>query len=299
MNISTSQIIEKYDKLSDTLSQLKDVNISAEESRLLAQDILQSMNKAIEVFKNTSENDINDQDLDLLTKSVLRTTDDLAKFVLRNIEPGSGHVLETPAIRLNVDLDSAEKLINTSVEMGDGQAFRLPQLENLFLNWTSRQPIGRIVKRVLQRSFRHDDNANVYDVLSMSFTDGELNDLEVNGTEEDIVIIFASDSQASETPVVVEGVYLEFGDVTYFGMEVNITHSFHAVIINLESPDAVYGITEAYIFDDVVEYSSNYSGCQFSVDVQFDGGNSSIFIPENYILKAGGYYLTFTVPQSK
>ncbi|XP_070560919.1 polycystin-1-like protein 3 isoform X2 [Ptychodera flava] len=286
-------------RMNISTSELKDLNISAEETGLLAQDILQSMNKAIEVFKNTSEHDINDQDMDLLTKSVLRTTDDLAKFVLCNIEAGSGHVLETSAIRLNVDFDSAEKLTNTSVEMGDGHTFRLPEMQNLFLNWTSRQPIGRIVKRLLRRSFRHDDNANVYDVLSMSFTDGELNDLEVNGTEEDISITFAGDYQAFETPVVVEGVYLEYDDVTYFGMDVNITHLFHAVIINLESPHAVYGITEAYIFNDMVEYSSNYSGYQFSVDAQFDGGNSSIFIPENYIFKAERYYLTFTVPQKQ
>ncbi|XP_070560181.1 uncharacterized protein [Ptychodera flava] len=146
-NISTSEIIEKFDELSYTISQLENVNMSAEESKTLAQDILESMHEGIAVYvKSTAENEINDQDKELLTKSVLNTTDNLAKFVLFSIEPGSGPVeLKTPSIGLNLETDSVEKLTNTSVWMGDGHGFRLPWAEQLFSNWTVERPINRIV----------------------------------------------------------------------------------------------------------------------------------------------------------
>ncbi|XP_070560187.1 polycystin-1-like protein 3 [Ptychodera flava] len=301
INISVSKIVDKFAEVSDALSELINVNISAEESRVLAQDILQSMNKAIEVLRKiTAENDQNDGDMDLLMKAVLKTTDNLAKFVLRNTEPGSGPVvLETPSIRLNLESDSVQKLTSTSIDMGDGHGLIIPPVDKLLYNWTQQQPIGRIAKRLVRRSFPRGDKTNEYDILSMSLTDAELNEIEVNGTKEDIAIIFASDSPAPETLILAEGVYLAFDDVTHFRFQVNITHLFHAVFINLESSQAISGNTTAYIFDHMAEYTSNYTGYQFSVDLQFDGGISNIFIPEHYIFVTGGYYLTFTLPSKQ
>ncbi|XP_070560920.1 polycystin-1-like protein 2 [Ptychodera flava] len=300
-NVSVSQIVDKFIRTFDATKELINVNVSAEESKILAQDILQSMDEAIEVISNMpAENGQNNGDVDLLTKSLLKTTDDLATFVLRNTEPGSGPVvLETPSILLNLDSDSIQELTNTSIDMGDGHGFSIPPVDTLFSNWTSQQPIGRIIKRLVRRSFPHGDKANEYDILSMSLTDAELNEIKVNGTKEDIAIIFACDSQAQETLVLLEGVYLKLDDVTHFRFQVNITHLFHAVIIHLESSHPMSGNATAYIFDDVVEYSSNYSGYRFSVDVQFGDGDSSIFIPEHVVFVTGGYYLTFTLPSKQ
>ncbi|XP_070547229.1 polycystin-1-like protein 3 [Ptychodera flava] len=76
-----------------------------------------------------------------------------------------------------------------------------------------------------------------------------------------------------------------------------ITRLYHAVLIDIEISDAIYGNTTAYIFDDIVEYSSEYQGYLFSIDVTFEGKHSHLFIPEYTILKTGEYYLTFTVPK--
>ncbi|XP_070550963.1 polycystin-1-like protein 3 [Ptychodera flava] len=72
---------------------------------------------------------------------------------------------------------------------------------------------------------------------------------------------------------------------------------FHAVIIHFNVSKVIYGNTTAYIFNEVVEYSTNYRGYLFGFDVQFSGEHTSIFIPEHDIVEAGGYYLTFAIPQ--
>ncbi|XP_070547390.1 polycystin-1-like protein 3 [Ptychodera flava] len=97
----------------------------------------------------------------------------------------------------------------------------------------------------------------------------------------------------------IEGVYLEEDDVTYFGSRFNMSWLFHAVIIELNSPDPLYGNTMVYILYDLGENSTEYHAYSFSLDVRFQGVHSSIFIPEHYFLMTGGYQLTFTVPQKQ
>ncbi|XP_070547456.1 hyalin-like [Ptychodera flava] len=238
-NVSMSKIIEELGALSDAISELTNLNVSVNESMTMAQDILELMDSGIATLKNTSavaaQGDLNNN---LLVGAVLNATDNLAKFVLRCIEPGSGPVVfDTPSIRLNLESDSVEKLANLSVMMGDGNGFRLPPAETLFADWTSYGTVNRIVKRLSRKSFQLGSMAYTNDVLSLSFTDREDNELilKVKDTKEDIGISFDGDPPKSHTDLMFEGVYHEDEDVTCFGLKFHISWLFHAVILQLES----------------------------------------------------------------
>ncbi|XP_070551647.1 polycystin-1-like protein 2 [Ptychodera flava] len=298
-NSSTHNIINKIDELSDAISGLVNVNVSAEESQHMAEDMLQVLNDGISLLQNNADEiDIPITNADMLTKSVLNVTDHLATFLLRAIKPGSGPVIfETPSIRLDLESDSVEKLTNGSLMVGGGNGFKLPSTESLFTNMGLQTTVNRVVKVFKWRSFNFGNRALENDVLSLSFTDRGSNVLEVNSTAEDIGITFGSESPEIDSYVGVDGVYLEVNDVTYFGWTLNILHLFHAVIIHFNVSKAIYGNTTAYIFNEVVEYSTNYRGYLFGFDVQFSGEHTSIFIPEHDIMEARGYYLTFAIPQ--
>ncbi|XP_070576292.1 polycystin-1-like protein 3 [Ptychodera flava] len=108
--------------------------------------------------------------------------------------------------------------------------------------------------------------------------------------------MFAINPPGPETHSMIEGLYLEDDNVTYFGFTFNVSRLFHATIIMLVSNESVFWNCNAYIFNDVFQYSENYRGYLFSVDINFHGDYSSIFIPEDYFLMTGEYYLTFAVP---
>ncbi|XP_070547368.1 polycystin-1-like protein 3 [Ptychodera flava] len=183
--------------------------------------------------------------------------------------------------------------------MGDGNEFRLPPTASLFTDWPSQGTVNRIVKRLNRKLFQLGNKANTNDILSLSFTDRDGNELEVKDTKEDISITFARqrDSPRPETDLIIEGVYLEEDDVTYYGSRFNVSWLFHAVIIQLNSPDPLYGNTTMHILYDLGKNSSEYHANSFYLDVRFQGVHSIIFIPEHYFLMTGGYQLTFTAPQ--
>ncbi|XP_070550953.1 uncharacterized protein [Ptychodera flava] len=298
-SVSPTEAIERFSKLSKAIDDLSHVNVSADEVQVMAQDILQSMNDGIAVLKNAAaENEESNQDRNLLTESVLNAADSLANFVLRNIEPSSGPVvLETPSLRLNLESDNAEKLTNTSVMIGDGNGFRLPTAEALFQNSTQqRDSINRIVKRLNRRSFQHGSKAS--DILSLSFTDREGNQIRVNDTKEDIAVIFSTDPVTPEIYTLIDGVYIEADNITYYRSKANISHVPHAAIIHLDSSDEIYTDITAYIFEDLgVKNSTEYTHYKFSVDEKFYGDYSSIFIPEQEFSLTGEYNITFALPQ--
>ncbi|XP_070550051.1 uncharacterized protein [Ptychodera flava] len=251
------------------------------------------------MLQNTSDlAEEDDQGRDLLIASVLNVTDSLAKFVLSYIRPGSGPVvLDTPSISLNLESGTAKKLTNVSVVIGDGNGFEIPQVENIFADLSLNGTLNRIIKRLNKRSFQLGGKAYTNDVLSLSFTDREDNELEAKDMTEDVIITFASDPPKADTDMSIGGVYLEDDDVTHFGFGFNISQPFHAVVISLDSSDPLYGNVTMHIFKVLGDNFTEYHAHQFSLDVQFDGVHSSIFIPEHYILVTGGYKLTFTVPQ--
>ncbi|XP_070547378.1 polycystin-1-like protein 3 [Ptychodera flava] len=268
------------------------------------------MNEGIEKLQNfTAGREETYHDSDVLMESVLKAADSLAKFVLRNTEPSSGPLLvETLSIRLNLDSDSVEKLANASVMMGDGNGFILPPAEALFPNLSQQTTVNRIVsreqhtevkKRIIWLKgslFQRGNNAN--DVLSLSFTDREGNELPVNDTKEDISIIFPSDPPRTDTNVLINGVYIEADGITYFRTTANISYVPHATVIHLESSEEFSVNVTANIFKDCgVINSTQYSGYQYSVDAQFNRGQSSIFIPEHEFPLTGTYKITVALPQ--
>ncbi|XP_070550009.1 hyalin-like [Ptychodera flava] len=194
---------------------------------VIVKDILDSMDTGIAMLQNASlVTEFGDQNRYLLTQSVLDATDSLAKFILHYNDPGSGPVVySTPSIRLNLESDEVEKLTNVTVKLGDGNEFKLPPAETLFAVRPSQGTVNRIVKRLNRRSFQLGSKAYTNDVLSLSFTDREGNELEVKDTKEDISIIFTSDPPSPETELTIEGVYLEDDDVTYFGFTFNVKES--------------------------------------------------------------------------
>ncbi|XP_070560008.1 polycystin-1-like protein 3 [Ptychodera flava] len=111
--------------------------------------------------------------------------------------------------------------------------------------------------------------------------------------------MFASDLPVNEEHVLVEGIYLDMDDVTYFGTVFKVSNLDHAFVIMLENSELLYGNATSYIFNDVVMYSNQYRGYMFSVDVQFSGHHSKIFIPDDYFMATGFYYLTFTIPGNR
>ncbi|XP_070573654.1 polycystin-1-like protein 3 [Ptychodera flava] len=162
--------------------------------------------------------------------------------------------------------------------------------------------VGKLQKatRFNRRSMQIKSENNSYiistdNVLSLSFTDRNGREIQAKETNEDIGISFASDPPPQETFVPVTGVYHVIDDITSFGMNVPIKRLFYATIIRFENSDVLYGKTTAYVFKEEVDYSEEYRGYQFSVDVRFDGDYSSIFIPMQYFMMTGDYYMTFTL----
>ncbi|XP_070573997.1 polycystin-1-like protein 3 [Ptychodera flava] len=110
--------------------------------------------------------------------------------------------------------------------------------------------------------------------------------------------MIASDFPSHQEDTLIESLYFEESNVTYYGMVLKVSYLHHAILIvfNPEITGPLYGNTTAYIFNDVVKYSDRYHGYQFSLDVHFSGNYSNIFIPEDNFRTTGQYYLTFTIP---
>ncbi|XP_070576095.1 polycystin-1-like protein 3 [Ptychodera flava] len=287
------QIIESFNNLSEAITELDKVNLSQDESHTFATDILKAIEECIEVIQLAAPKHVNSNDgTDFLTESVLNTIDNLAKFVLRNTKPGTGPiVLDTPSVGLRLESDSIDNITDATVVIGDGNGFTLPSADKLFANQTLGDgTFNRIVIHLKRRG----DSVN--DVLSLSFTDRAGNEIEVKDTDEDIVITFASTPPEQGTNTLITGLYQDDDNVTYFGSTFNVSRLFHATIIMLVSNESVLWNCTAYIFNDVLKYSKHYRGYRFSVDVLFHGDHSTIFIPEDYFLMTGEYYLTFSVP---
>ncbi|XP_070572871.1 uncharacterized protein [Ptychodera flava] len=304
MNMSLSQIIERFSEFPAIISNLDKISFSSpEEIQAMVEEILEDINKGIMAILSVKM--INETSVigeELLIKIILDTTNSLSIFVLRNTEPGSGQVvLDTQYIRLNLESDSAEKVTDAIIKLGDGDGFSIPAAKKIFSNQSLDGAINRIATRFNRRSFKmkSDNNANTistdFNVLSLSFTDRNGREIEAKETNEDIGICFASDPPPQETFVLVTGVYNVIDNVTYFGMGIEIKRLFHATIIWFENSDILYGNATAYVFKEEVEYSEEYRGYQFSVEVRFDVDHSSIFIPEQYFMMNGDYYMTFTL----
>ncbi|XP_070548475.1 uncharacterized protein [Ptychodera flava] len=179
--------------------------------------------------------------------------------------------------------------------MGDGSGFQVPASEKLFADRPPNSVANRIVKRLNRRYFQLGEKAYTNDVLSLSFTDREDNEIEAKDTEEEISIIFASDPPPADTDMSISGVYLEDDNATYLGFGFNISRLNHAVVNLLDSSDQLHGNTTVNIFK-VKSENAKYPVQNLSLDVQFDGVHSSIFFPEHFFLVTGGYELTFKVP---
>ncbi|XP_070572872.1 uncharacterized protein [Ptychodera flava] len=221
MNMSLSQIIERFSEFPAIISNLDKISFSSpEEIQAMVEEILEDINKGIMAILSVKM--INETSVigeELLIKIILDTTNSLSIFVLRNTEPGSGQVvLDTQYIRLNLESDSAEKVTDAIIKLGDGDGFSIPAAKKIFSNQSLDGAINRIIKRL-----------------------------------------------------------------------------FHATIIWFENSDILYGNATAYVFKEEVEYSEEYRGYQFSVEVRFDVDHSSIFIPEQYFMMNGDYYMTFTL----
>ncbi|XP_070543797.1 hyalin-like [Ptychodera flava] len=241
-------------------------------------------------------------DKDVLIETIINTTDDLAKFILKNIEPGSGPVvLDTPSIRFALESDSVDRLTNRSIMMGDGNGFSLPAADKLFSNLAQGEStLNMIVVCIRRRSFQADnvkDAFSEFDILSLTFTDRENSEIEVTGTQEDIRITFTSDSDVNIPHTKLESFYSETDNVTHFGTVFEVSRPFHAIVITLQNSEPMHGKSVAFVFDRVVTYSNGYHGYQFTVDVELDGNNSKIFIPEHYIMRTGKYFLAFSIPE--
>ncbi|XP_070545597.1 polycystin-1-like protein 2 [Ptychodera flava] len=301
----TAVITDYFDELSNAITGLSSVVVSSKESQSIAQDILQVMDRSIstEVYSTpASETSDRDSNWISVTNSLLSVADKLSKFVLSNTEPGTGPIeLATHSILLNLECDSVDRLTNTSVELGNGNGLELPAAVKLFANDTSIHEVNRICQRLKGSLFQPRTNGRSHattDVLSLTFTDRDGNELKVNHTGEAILITLATDPPQLEDQIKIEGDYLEVDDVTYFGFNIKISTLFHAVIVWFENSYAIYGNATAYVFSEVVSYTDDYRRYQFSIHVNFFGEFSTIFIPEHYFLRTGHYYLTFTIPKN-
>ncbi|XP_070543794.1 polycystin-1-like protein 3 [Ptychodera flava] len=304
-DISMKDITEGFSNYSKMIHSLFNFNISQQEGEALASDMLQAMNTDIAALHSSA--DVNDDgfiEKDVLIETIMNTTDDLSKFILNNIEPGSGPVvLDTPSIRLTLESDSLDRLANRSIMMGDGNGFSLPAADKLFPNVVQGEgTLNMIAKSLKRRSFQADYAKNVFsefDILSLSFTDRANKEIQVTGTQEDIRITFTSDTHVNNSRTKLESFYGGTHHVTHFGTVFEVSQLFHAIVIMLQNSEPMHGKSVAFVFDRVVEYSHDYRGYQFSVDVELDGNNSKIFIPEDYIMRTGKYFLTFSLPEKK
>ncbi|XP_070546460.1 uncharacterized protein [Ptychodera flava] len=300
--LSTNEVVKYLDVLSNSITGVYNMNMSQEQNEEIINDVLNEIDVvAAGIISSVPEVKSSGVEADSFIQSLLNTADKLATFALLNKEPSTGPVLlNTSSLLLNLDSGSASKLFNSSIEVGIGYGFIIPEEGKLDINLTEKAGrLNRIVKRLKRRSLQRDNGGNVSsenDVLALSFTDREGNEVEVNNATEPIQIIFMSDLPAYEKHGIVEGLFLEMNDVTYFGTVFKVSKLDHAVVIMLENSEQLYGNATSYIFNDVVMYSKQYSGYQFSVGVQFSGNHSKIFIPEDYFMTTGDYYLTFTIP---
>ncbi|XP_070573718.1 uncharacterized protein [Ptychodera flava] len=274
MNMSLSQIIERFGEFPAIISNLDKIPFSSpEESQAMAEEILEDMHEGITAFlavKAMNKTSVIGEELPI--KTILQSTNRLSSFVLRNTKPGSGQVvLDTPYINLNLESDSAEKVTNATIALGDGDGFVIPPAKKIFSNQSlDDEAINRIATRFNRRSMQMKIENNTYiisadNVLSLSFTDRNGREIEAKETNEDICISFASDPPPQETFALVTGVYHVINDVTFFGMNIPIKRLFYATIIWFENSDILYGNTSAYVFKEEVDYSEEYRGYQFSV----------------------------------
>ncbi|XP_070559945.1 uncharacterized protein [Ptychodera flava] len=299
--LTTNEVIKRLDELSTSITGLYNMNVSQEQSKDIAYVVLNAIDVvAVAILSSFPDVESGRNDTDAFIQSLLNTADKLATFVLLNKEPGTDPLLlETSSLLLNLDSGSPSKFVNSSIEVGIGYGFILPGDDKLFFSLTEKEgSLNRIVKRLKRRSLQKENDGNgssENDVLALSFTDREGNEVEVNNTTDEIQIMFASDFPANEEHVLVEGIYLDMDDVTYFGTVFKVSKLDHAVVIMLENSEPLYGNATSYIFNDVVKYSNQYRGYQFSVNVQFSGNHSKIFIPDDYFMTTGFYFLTFTI----
>ncbi|XP_070543864.1 polycystin-1-like protein 3 [Ptychodera flava] len=305
VDISMKDVTEGFSNYSKMINGLGNFNISQQERQALASDVLQAMDTDIAALHSSAE--VNDESLieeNVLIETIMNTTDDLSKFILKNIEPGSGPVvLDTPSIKVALESDSLDRLANRSIAMGDGNGFSLPAADKLFSNLAQGEgTLNMIVKCLKRKSVQADDAKDIvseFDILSLSFTDRANKEIQVTGTKEDIRMTFTSDTHANDSHVKLESFYSGTDHLTHFATMFEVSQLFHAIIITLQNSEPMQGKSVAFVFNSIVEYSHDYRGYQFSVDVEFNGNNSKIFIPEDYIMRTGKYFLTFSVPEKK
>ncbi|XP_070545132.1 serine-rich adhesin for platelets-like [Ptychodera flava] len=297
--ISSAQVKECIDRISRIILGLDNIAVTPEERNIISHDILQSMDTCILAWMSVDEG--TDEYRDLIIASVLNATDNLSKFVLHDREPGVVNIpLNSTSIHLRLEIDSVRNL-SDSVFFGKGSGYTTLAADEIFVNITSTTIVNRVCTHLVGNFFRsrtRDSSRLADDVVALSFTDTDGDKLEVTNTTEDIQITLSTDSPPSEDLTVIYGVNLEAQNVTHFGLSIEITRLFHAVIIWFKNSQAIHGKTEAYVFDERVEFAESYIGYSFSVVLHFSGDHSTIFIPEHYFLRTGEYYLTFTIPQS-
>ncbi|XP_070575255.1 uncharacterized protein [Ptychodera flava] len=294
------QIITGIAKLSDTISALNDVELSSEERSNVVNDVLQVMDGAISVVVSSDKaGGGNITSTRHLICSVLNTSNSLSNFALRNVESGSASVVfNTPSVQLKLESNAVENLTGGFEALRDGNGFSIPPARKILRNVTAEVEVNKIMVYLNRSSFQmEDDTSNklVTDILSLSFTDKGGNDLEVTDPAEGLQITFATNLPESAADLTIKGTYLEEANITNFISNITIAEPDQAVIISLKSSESIYGNTTAYVFNKMVDYSDSYRGYQFSVDVQFEGDHSKVFIPERYFLRNGVYYLSFAI----
>ncbi|XP_070545129.1 uncharacterized protein [Ptychodera flava] len=299
--MSTAEAIGCIDRLSKAITGLENIVVSSEERMSISEDILQATDTCLTTWLfSTSVDEITSIDRDLVIQSVLKAVDELSKFVLEDTVPGSGPILmDTPSIRLHLESDSVENLTK-SVFLGNGSGLRIPESDELFANQMPASTVNMICSRVTGKLFQSriaDDTRLSTDVIGLSFTNRDGRELEGKSIDEDILIELSTEPPPTEDQIVMEGILLDVDNVTYFGFEIEIPRLFHALIIWLENSHTIFGNTTAYVFDEPAKFSHNYIDYHFSVDVNFLGDHSTIFISEYNFLKTGKYFLTFTVPK--
>ncbi|XP_070575267.1 uncharacterized protein [Ptychodera flava] len=299
-NISTYQIIADIAQLSDTISALHDVDLSSEEKLDVVSDVLQVMDEAISVVVSLDKaGEGNITNIRGLIGSVLNTSDSLSKFALRNVESGSGPVVfNTPSVQLTLESNAVENLTGVFKALRDGNGFNIPPAESILSNVAAGVEVNIIMVCLNRSSFQMEGDTTktlVTDILSLSFTDKGGNDLEVTDSTEGLQIIFATNLLESAADVIIDGTYLEEANITNFIVNITVAEPDQVVIIILKGTENIYGNTTAYVFNKLVDYSDSYRGYQFSVDVQFEGDHSKIFIPERYFLANGVYYVSFAI----
>ncbi|XP_070545133.1 hyalin-like [Ptychodera flava] len=297
--ISTAQVKECIDRISRIILGLDSIAVTPEERKIISHDILQAMDTCILAWMSVDEG--TDEYRNQIITSVLNATDNLITFVLHDRETGAVYIpLNSTSIQLYLEIDSVRNLSN-SVILGKGSGYTMPAADKIFVNVTSATIVNRMCTQLVGNFFRSRSRGSTRlanDVVVLGFTNTDGHELEVTNATEDIQITLSTESPPSEDWTVIHGVSQEAQNVTHFGLSIEISRLFHAVIIWFNNSHAIYGKIEAYVFDERVEFAESYIGYSFSVDLQFSGDHSTIFVPEHYFLRTGEYYLTFTIPES-